>query len=106
TNATGSHKLPPYYIYEYEHETVKKYLKNEESVIFKKKGDGWENDIISNWYNNVFINLVSDHHQKTETIGKVILLTKLYKEFEDDMQNDNFEILFFPPSAYTILQSL
>jgi len=60
TNATGSHKLPPFYVYEYEDKAIKKYLKNKKGIIFKKKGDEWKCDIIANWYNNNFIKL-KDH---------------------------------------------
>jgi len=119
TNATGSHKLPPFYIYEYKDEEVKEYLKNKESVIFKKPGDGWKSGIMLNWYNNAFIKFVRNHHREND---KVILLTKHYTEFilefgtyHDDarsledvmtMQNDNVKMLYFPDGAYKILQPL
>jgi len=110
TNATGSYKLSPFYIYEYEDIEAKKFLKNKEGVVFTSKENMPKNDkIFANWYNNNFMKLVKKHQKETNASGKVLLLVKKSKTFilpEDAMQNDNFEILFFPFGTSQIVQPL
>ncbi|CAL1682050.1 unnamed protein product [Lasius platythorax] len=106
TNATGSYKLSPYYFYEYKTPEALKYFKSEEAISQILKTDILKHQqIFADWYNNHFIKSVIKHQQETNVSGKVLLLVKNCKEFilsEDTMQNDDFEMLFFPPNIKRI----
>ncbi|CAL1682040.1 unnamed protein product [Lasius platythorax] len=106
TNATGSCKLSPFYFYEYETQEALKYFKSEEAISQILQTDILKHqEIFADWYNNYFIKSVIKHQQETNVSGKVLLLVKNCKKFilpEDTMQNDDFEMLFFPPNIYRI----
>ncbi|CAL1682044.1 unnamed protein product [Lasius platythorax] len=106
TNATGSCKLSPFYFYEYETQEALKYFKSEEAISQILKTDILKHQqIFADWYNNHFIKSVIKHQQETNVSGKVLLLVKNCKEFilpKDTKQNDDFEMLFFPPNIKRI----
>ncbi|CAL1682039.1 unnamed protein product [Lasius platythorax] len=105
TNATGSRKLSPFYFYEYKTQEALKYLESKVDIPQTLKKDTLNQQIFADWYNNHFIKSVIRHQQETNVSGKVLLLVKNRKKFilpEDTMQNDDFEMLFFPPNMYKI----
>ncbi|CAL1682008.1 unnamed protein product [Lasius platythorax] len=100
TNTTGSCKLSPFYFYEYKTQKALKYLESKVAIPQTLKKDTLNQQIFADWYNNHFIKSVIKHQQETNVSGKVLLLVNEHcKEFilsEDTMQNDDFEMLFFP----------
>ncbi|CAL1682011.1 unnamed protein product [Lasius platythorax] len=106
TNVTGSCKLSPFYFYEYKTQKAIKYLERKVAIPQTLKKDTLNQQILANWYNNHFIKSVIKHQQETNVSGKVFLLVNEHcKEFilsEDTMQNDDFEMLFFPSKIFRI----
>ncbi|CAL1682010.1 unnamed protein product [Lasius platythorax] len=103
TNTTGSCKLSPFYFYEYKTQKALKYLESKVAILQTLKKDTLNQQIFADWYNNHFIKSVIKHQQETNVSGKVLLLVNKHcKEFilsEDTMQNDEFEMLFFPSNS-------
>ncbi|CAL1674123.1 unnamed protein product [Lasius platythorax] len=96
-NVTGSHKLTPFYYYEYKTQEYLKFLKLPVDLIYTSKKDTSKHrQIFTDWYNNHFMKFVRERQQEKNVSGKVFLLVynRKFIHPEDIMQNDDFELCF------------
>ncbi|GAB1860388.1 Jerky-like protein [Camponotus japonicus] len=112
TNATGSHKLLPFYTYKFKHEDALKCFENIEFPFLSKfqSSELKAENNFADWYNNYFKNSVREHQQNTSIKGKVLLLlnetSKKFFSLKEIIKDNRFEILFISKCAIKIFQPL
>ncbi|XP_072743331.1 jerky protein-like [Anoplolepis gracilipes] len=109
-NATGSNKLPPYFIYQYENEETVRYLDNKyhNKILKSKINLSEKREMFKLWYKDFFMERVDEHQRKAGKNDKVILLLKKCKEFLPlkDIRRNPFKIVFFPSSSINVFQPI
>ncbi|XP_053986721.1 jerky protein homolog-like [Hylaeus volcanicus] len=110
-NATGTHKLPPIFINRYEKPRVLKHCRDQLPVIFKsQKNAVMDRNVFADWLKNHFRPAVRKQQFEKGTRGKVLLLLCNSEchalSPEDQTQDDNFEIVFFPANEASYLQPM
>ncbi|XP_072742919.1 uncharacterized protein [Anoplolepis gracilipes] len=96
-NATGSNKLPPYFIYQCESEKTVKYLGNYyDTMIFNSEGDK-SKEIFEIWYEDCFKKCVNKYQeQKGRKSDKIILLLSDRKKISSIVdQEGSFKVMLF-----------
>lgn len=79
-------------------------------VIFRSQKNPWmDQDLFVDWYVNHFKPSVRQFHSEKGISGKTILLLEYrlgHKMPPNYLENDNFEIMYFPPNTSSILQPM
>ncbi|XP_029167794.1 jerky protein homolog [Nylanderia fulva] len=102
TNITGDHKLSPFYFYDCITQETPKDLKHmpksmpNVDQMLKCTSKDEKQKILTDWYNNHFVEFVKKRQQETNVSEKVLLITSesmLAVHAKNITQNDNFEFI-------------
>ncbi|XP_017787740.1 PREDICTED: tigger transposable element-derived protein 2-like [Habropoda laboriosa] len=112
-NATGTHKLLPLFVHEYERPKALKHVKiHELPVVYKYQKNAWIDSVVfANWLENHFKHEVKKHQIESETCGKILLLIDNCKSHYvqttiTKLKDDNIEVIFLPKICTSILQPM
>ncbi|XP_043261362.1 jerky protein homolog-like [Colletes gigas] len=109
SNATGTHKLTPLFIYKYKNPRALKNMRNQLPVVFKTQKRAWvDRTVFRDWYENYFKPAVRKQQLESGRIGKVFLLVNNcqdHKFNQSEYEEDNcFRIVCFPSKTTSVLQ--
>ncbi|XP_043251946.1 jerky protein homolog-like [Colletes gigas] len=110
-NATGTHKLPPLFIYDFEKPRSLKHCWTRLPLVFKdQKNARMTTDVFVNWLKNHFKPAVNKHQFENGNRDKVLLLmdnsTVHALPADLQMEDDSVEVIFIPEKMAAALQPM
>ncbi|XP_053993975.1 jerky protein homolog-like [Hylaeus volcanicus] len=110
-NAIGTHKLPPVIVNKYGRPRALRHCHDRLPVIFMaQKNSFMDRNVFADWLKNHFRPAVRRQQLERGVDAKVLLLLHNSENrvlpTEEEKQDDNFEIVYFPTNATSILQPM
>ncbi|XP_054004786.1 jerky protein homolog-like [Hylaeus anthracinus] len=110
-NAIGTHKLPPVIVNKYGRPRALRHCHDRLPVIFMAQKNGFmDRNVFADWLKNHFRPAVRRQQLERGVNAKVLLLLHNSENrvlpTEEEKQDDNFEIVYFPMNATSILQPM